>query len=279
MVRAMRKSAAARLALAAALLAAPAGPARANEAFRTCMDPDVSSATMVDFCKRAVEWGGLTRREQAAAWTNVGVGLSELGRHGDALSAYDRAVAADPRFAPAYQNRALARQKRGMVKGALEDFAAALKLDPRDAPTLVARGVFYLERGLPEEALKDLDRAVRFDRDSADAWYHRGRALLMLGETGKAAESFTRTLRLDPNDAAARLQRAAARAKSDPRRARADYDAAVRLAPNWAEAFAARGRFLDAQGDRAGADADFRRAFELGYQAEWLNRRIEAMGG
>jgi hypothetical protein len=32
-------------------------------------------------------------------------------------------------------------------------------------------------------------------------------------------------------------------------------------------------------GNREAAARDYRRAFELGFQAPWLNRRMEALGG
>ena len=127
------------LSLAPAMAGGWAGAAMANPHMKTCLDPDFTAPTIANFCTRALDWGGLKPAEAAAAWTNLGVANSELGRHGQALQAYDAAVAADPAFQPAYANRALAREKRGQVKGALDDFDRALRLNPADAGSLIGR--------------------------------------------------------------------------------------------------------------------------------------------
>ena len=109
--------------------------------------------------------------------------------------------------------------------------------------------------------------------------YNRGLALSALSRGAEAAASFGKVLRIDPNDAAALLQRGLALLPTDPAAALRDLDAAIRVSPNWAAAWATRGQAQEKLGRREAASADYRRAFELGYQAPWLNRKIEALGG
>lgn len=264
-------------AVAAGLAAAP--PAHANPHLDGCVRAQGSSTALADKCRRAIEWGSLNAREMAAAWTNIGVAYSELGRDGDALGAFDRAALADPRFAPVFINRALARSRRGMTDKALEDWSTAASLRPRDPEPLVGRATLQLQRGRASEALTDLDQAVRLAPGDVDAQFNRGVALEALGRKDDAAQAFSQVLMIDPRDASAYLRRGVILAEKDPARGLQDLDAALSISPNWAAAWATRGRINEAAGRREAAAGDYRRAFELGYQAPWLNQKIEALGG
>jgi len=265
--------------LLAASFAFAAAPAAANPYLDVCLDPATPPATAADQCRRAAEWGGLSAREAAQAWTTAGVALSEMGRDGDALAALDKAVAADPGYQPGWAMRAISRARRGLSEGALSDWEEALRRAPRDWRARLARAAFLLREGRAEDALADLERAAAMAPREPDVHFNRGLALAELGRTEAAREAFGRTIRLDPGDAQAHLRRALTRADGDPRGALSDLDAAVRLAPDWAAAWATRGRLQERMGDAEAAMRDYRRAFELGLQAPWLNERIEALGG
>ncbi|MFO7856052.1 MAG: tetratricopeptide repeat protein [Paracoccaceae bacterium] len=263
----------------AAPLAFVMGPAAANPYLDTCLDPAAPPATAADQCRRAAEWGGLSAREAAQAWTTAGVALSELERDGDALAALDKAVAADPGYQPGWAMRAISRARRGLTEGALSDWEEALRRAPRDWRTRLARAAFLLREGRADDALADLDRAAAMEPRAPDVHFNRGLALAELGRTEAAREAFGHAIRLDPGDAEAHLRRALTWAEDDPAAALSDLDAAVRLAPDWAAAWATRGRLQERLGDADAAMRDYRRAFELGLQAPWLNERIEALGG
>lgn len=275
----MRSRPAPPAALALVALLASAPPAAANPFIEGCLDPTLDAATAADQCRRAVDWGGLAPAEVARAWTSAGIALSVIGRDGDALAAYDAAIAADPGFWAAWPNRALSRARRGMAEGALADWAEAISRRPRDWEARLARAGWLIRWNRPGMALEDLDAALRIVPREPDVHYNRGLALAALGRGEAAAAAFDRTLTLAPGDPDAHLQRALVRGESDPARALADLDAAIRLRPEWAEAHALRGRLHEQAGRVDAADADYRRAFELGFQAPWLNERIRALGG
>lgn len=254
-------------------------PALANPHYAVCIDPAVSVETMADFCRRALDWGGLDRWKQAAAWTNIGFAFAAQNSHGQAIDAFDRAIQIDSRFADAFVMRARSRERRGQVRGALEDYAAALEINPRDYGALTGRGAFYMRRNIFDLAYADFDRAVGVAPRDPDAQFNRGLALSRLGRRAAAITAFSAVLRLNPNDANAYLQRGLVHGLTDTAAAEADFAAAIRLSPQLAAAFVARGRLFDETGRTDQADKDFRRAFELGYQAEWLTERISRMGG
>ncbi|PKP65150.1 MAG: hypothetical protein CVT86_03370, partial [Alphaproteobacteria bacterium HGW-Alphaproteobacteria-8] len=72
--------------------------------------------------------------------------------------------------------------------------------------------------------------------------------------------------------------RARLRAARDPQAALADYDRAVALAGAWSQPLVERGALLDSLGMTDAANADFRRAWELGHRSEALSARMLEMG-
>ena len=67
--------------------------------------------------------------EDAALYTGLATALYHLERHPQALQAFDRAIALDPLFVPAYFNRALLKEKTGDVDAAVIDYRTALRYD------------------------------------------------------------------------------------------------------------------------------------------------------
>ncbi|MEM6438088.1 MAG: tetratricopeptide repeat protein [Pseudomonadota bacterium] len=261
----------------AALWSAP--PAQANDFLRRCLDERAGAETLALACRSALNAGGLDRRETAAAWTNSGIALAELGRDGDALAAYDRAVAADPTFTPAYANRALSRARRGRVEEAIADWSEVIARAPRDGDALLGRAGLHLVAGRPAQALADADAGLRLAPRSSDLHYTRGLALGALNRTAEAVSAFDAALRLDPGDAEAWMQRGLIQARAAPAAALRDLTRAIDIVPKRAVLYVHRGQVLEGLGRQGEADRDYRRAFELGFQSPWLNQRIEAMGG
>ena len=52
-------------------LAFAAGPASAQVHLRNCMEAKGASASLADSCRRALDAGGLSARQQAGAWVNM----------------------------------------------------------------------------------------------------------------------------------------------------------------------------------------------------------------
>lgn len=272
---------------AAALLAAPlavgapaGGAQAASRDLTNCMDPGVTGQALAESCRRAGADASNSARERAAASVTLGYALSELGRDGDALTAYDEAARLDPGFSPIYLNRAISREKRGMVRGALQDFAEAIRLRPNDPAPRLGRGGFYLRRNMGLQALEDFETAARLDREDPAAQYNRGLALANLERWDDAERAFGLVLRLSPGDAGAYLERAKAKgAGGDLSGGLKDIAKASELRPDWADPWLERGLMLERLGDGDAALAAFRRAFELGAQQDWLRARVQRAGG
>jgi tetratricopeptide (TPR) repeat protein len=149
----------------------------------------------------------------------------------------------------------------------IADYDELIRLNPNDAD------VFYYGRGRAKEAKGDLDRAIadydeaiRLNPEGANAYYNRGRAKEAKGDLDRAIVDYDEAIRLNPEGAKAYYNRGRAKeAKGDLDRAIADYDEAIRLNPKGANAAIDRVRYLrarakEAEGDRAGGEADIVRA-------------------
>lgn len=267
--------------LAASLLAVPVEAAAdaTENLLKLCSDPETAAWDAFNACRKAAEEGRLDARRRALAWLNAGIAAYSLGRHAEAVAAHTSAIEADPGLAAAFENRALAREKLGRIDGALADYAAALSLDPKRAGAYLGRGNLHLARGRAEQALADFSRAAELQPGLTAAHYNRGVALMALGRPAEAERAFSAVIGRDPTDAGAWLGRGRARAAQEKDSALNDFRRAIALKPEWGEAYYARGRYLDAEGETEAANTDLMRAYRLGYSDPWLIERVSRISG
>ncbi|HUF85777.1 MAG TPA: tetratricopeptide repeat protein [Thermohalobaculum sp.] len=270
---------AALLAASAALAPATGGASEVENLLRLCSDQQTPAHDALNACRRAAQHGRLDARTRALAWLNAGIAAYALGRHSQAVASHSAAIEADPGLGRAFENRALAQEKLGRAEAALSDYAAAISLDPRNAGAYLGRGNLMLGQGRAERALADFTRAAELDPALAAAHYNRGVALMRLRRHAEAEAAFARVIGRDPTDAGAWLGRGRARAEQDKPGALNDFDRAVTLRPEWANAWYARGRYLDALGRTEAANTDLMRAYRLGYSDAWLIERVGRISG
>jgi tetratricopeptide (TPR) repeat protein len=110
------------------------------------------------------------RPESAAARSNLGVALVQLGRAEEAAAEFARAVASEPQFLAAYSNW----------------------------------GHVLLEQEQAELAEHVLRKALAISDVTAEVQYNLGRALLAQEKSGEAARAFQRALEIRPSFALAR---------------------------------------------------------------------------
>ena len=136
----------------------------------------------------------------AAALTNHGLLLSELGRHRDGAARQREALAIDPGLAAAWHNLALALRQLGDLPGALDAEAQAHRLAPGTVHDLVSRGLAMRAGWCLTDALDCFRQALQLDARLPEAWINLGLALQDLGDTAAARAAFEQALALAPRD-------------------------------------------------------------------------------
>ncbi len=76
-----------------------------------------------------------------------------------AIEAYTKAIALDPNYAAAYNNRGVAYKNKGQYDRAIEDYNKAIALDPNDASAYTNRGVAYNEKRQYDKAIINFQKA------------------------------------------------------------------------------------------------------------------------
>ncbi len=138
------------------------------------------------------------RIETADAQNNLGNLERAAGRVPEALAAFDRALAINPRQVAARNGRALALQALGRVDEAERELATALAIAPDSATTHSNLGNLYFRRDDLARAREHYLIAVRLDPDHADAHNNLGSTYFRLGDRRLAEHEYRTALRLNP---------------------------------------------------------------------------------
>lgn len=140
----------------------------------------------------------------------LGLALAMIGRTGDAVAAFDRALEGNPRYIEALLNRAVALQQLGQADAAQASIRRAEELGQPDAtgfPAVVANrlanshatlGDEYREAGALPEAIAQYRAALAIRPGFADIQFKLGRALLEQGDLAGADAALAEALRLHP---------------------------------------------------------------------------------
>lgn len=226
-------------------------------------------------------------------------GLAKL-RKGDndgAIADFTRAIELDPKSALAYRNRALAKNIKKEAGGALADYNRAIELDSKNADAYNNRGNIKKSKADLDGAIADFSSAIEINPKLAVAYKNRGEAKQAKGDAAGAKEDLKRAGELDPElmsresvaDSSSNRAASASPEPSSPgtggpnlKQAERDYQSglkkqhegdldgaiaaytrAIKLNPNYTQAYNNRGNVKGAKGDHDGAIADFDRAIEL----------------
>jgi tetratricopeptide (TPR) repeat protein len=242
--------------------------------------------------QRVMEFPALLRyrEELAASHNNLGNALRAMGQLDKASAEYRKAIEIDPKLAKAHHNLGLAQAKRGHVEEAIRHYEQALRLDPEDANAHVSLGNALRAKGRVQEAAGHFREALRLDPKYAQAHVGLGNALReeslldnavapAWAPDGRLLASGSADTTILPWDVS-RIRvspPAAAAGPTEPSLpgapplrlpagwadAIAEYRAAIRLKPDYAEAHNNLGNALAGKGQLDEAIAEFREALRL----------------
>ncbi len=184
--------------------------------------------------------------DNAVAHINLGSALSQEGKVAEAIAMFEKAIALNPNYM-AYSNRGTAYFRAGRYQDAASSFERALKLDDSDSMVWgnLAAAYWYVP-GRENEARQTFQRAV---------------------EMAEAAR------KRSPRDAYVHSDLATYYAKlKQPDLAKQRLQTALALAPDSPEICIVAAEVKETLGDRAGAIEAARRAVELGFPRQRLQR-------
>lgn len=195
-----------------------------------------------------------------------GVAYGEQDKFGLAIADLDEAILLKPDYSDAFNARGDCRRYTGEYDLAIADYDAALGIDPTHGPAHRGRGAAWRMKGLLELAIADYDAAVEINPEDPFAYRFRGDAHLANGDYIKALADFDAALDLRPDDGVAHREKGNAHLfREEFDLAEAAFTLAVDCDPGSGSALYGRGLAREMMGDALGADDDYRRARELGY--------------
>jgi tetratricopeptide (TPR) repeat protein len=176
-------------------------------------------------------------RMRAITETNLGASLQEAGRLDAAVARYERAIAIQPDYAPAYNNLGLALAAQGRLEEAASRFQSAVSAAPSQASAHRHLGSVQATLGRTADALASLARAVALDPRDVGARYDFGSLLLEQQRFAEAADQFRAALDVTPDHVRA-LNNLGIALASQGRldEALAAFERAVQLQPDFADA-------------------------------------------
>lgn len=177
---------------------------------------------------------------------NRGVLLEHLRRYDEALASFNKCIAREPGFAPAYQSKGLALSALGRYEEAIGQFGTAISLNPGLADAYASRGNAFQHLRRYEEALTQYDIALQHQPQHPVFLNNRGVALKSLGRWHEAAQCYEQAVTLAPSYTHAHNNLGTALhelGRYDE--ALAQYDIAIAQAPTYAEAHNNKGITLE----------------------------------
>jgi tetratricopeptide (TPR) repeat protein len=184
--------------------------------------------------------------KQYQAYANLAQAYRGWGKLDEAVASLDRAIEYESRLPVLYRARAHLQVQRGDLKSALRDFDKATALDRPDAKAAaedhVQKGLLHHRHKQYGDALRAYDAALKIDKSNALAHRGRGEVLLALKRRQEAAKAFDSYFAHETHPSAAVYrERARVRAELGNRAgAVTDYTLALQLEPD-APTHAARG--------------------------------------
>ena len=178
-----------------------------------------------------------TDPQSVNAHYNLGFGLAQLGRHQEAVEAYERALEIEPDYGYAHNNLGNALTRVGKREEAIGHFRKALELDPSYAQAHHNLANVLVEENRRDEAMEHLREAVGLRPDFAEAQMNLGNLLTEKGNAADAVTHYRSALKLKPDFAEAHNNLANALvALGRLREAISHYSEALRIRPDYPEA-------------------------------------------
>jgi len=220
--------------------------------------------------------------EPALPWESMSA-LISLGEPGQALAAYESALADQPGTAATKLLHARLLMLAGRLDEARDELSLLLAADAGNAELLFNLSIVEGLAGRGPERKAMLERAVAADPRHADALAALGDLALEGGDAAAAATAYDRALAAEPANLVALMGQGEIAFRGRRYEESAGFlTRAIEADPSWPFSYVDRARARRSLGDAAGALADLTKAIELdpGYAWTYVDRgRVHAQAG
>jgi tetratricopeptide (TPR) repeat protein len=218
---------------------------------------------------KAYEAGNKVNPSNYDSYHNLGVALYKTKRYAEAIRAFTQAAANKPGETEIYWNRAMAYRQTNAYAEAIADYNKILQIPgtprtPQEIHFNIATTLAAANRHA--EAVAAFTTALRI-KDDPDSRYQKGNSLAALGDMNAAVAEYDAAVRLKADFADAWNNRGNALAVLNRLdEAIVSFDQALSHQPQAGNIYCNRGMAKNSAGRRAEACADWQTARQLGYE-------------
>ncbi|MFN6157639.1 MAG: tetratricopeptide repeat protein [Dolichospermum sp.] len=197
------------------------------------------------------------------AYFGKGLALAWSKKRPEAITALQQAVQSQPDFVPAWYGLSIGYRESNQLDKALAAINKAIQLQPNN-PNLYNEKYGVLSNlKRYREAEVAINKAIELSPRAA-FYSNRGVVRNELGDKPGAIDDYNQAIKINPNDADAYYNRGNARKElGDKPGAIDDFNLAIKINPNLAQAYYNRGNARKELGDKPGAIDDYNLAIKI----------------
>jgi tetratricopeptide (TPR) repeat protein len=229
-----------------------------------------------DTAKKNVETriAGEEQRFQANEWFEKGLRHTASNDEDRGIREYTNAIALNPNYAEAYNNRGIAYFNLGLDTGdqgqfeqAVKDFRKVVVLKPGSYSAFFAQGVIYFHEEKHDKAIEEMSKAIALDPDADVAYVARGVVYTKekSKDLGKAVADYSKAIARGGHWTAIAYTNRGAVFMDEKQYDKAidDFNKTIELSPRNANAYLGRGFSLANKNQFNRAIEDLNRAIEM----------------
>ncbi|OBQ12446.1 MAG: hypothetical protein AN482_06745, partial [Anabaena sp. LE011-02] len=200
----------------------------------------------------------------ASQWLERGNQLWRLGRYPEAIQAFEAAIKQKPKFIHlAYYGKGLALGGSGKYPEAITAFEQAVKSQPDFVPAWDTLSAAYRESNQLDKALAAIDKAIQLQPNNPNLYNEKWGVLSNLKRYREAAAAINKAIELSPRAVFYSNRGNVRNELGDKPGAIDDYNLAIKINPNYADAYYNRGITRYELGDKPGAIDDYNLAIKI----------------
>ena len=200
----------------------------------------------------------------AAQWLERGNQLWRSRRYDEAVKAFDEAIKQKPAFVYlAYYGKGLALARQGKLKESIAALEQAVKLKPDFVAAWEFQSVSHRELNQLDKALVTINKAIQLQPENPNLYNEKGVILENLKDYAQAQAAITKAIKLSARAAFYYNRGLVYQNQKKWDLAVADYNKAIQINPEYAQAYNNRGNLYYYQKKWDLAVADYNKAIQI----------------